>query len=103
MAGVKGRSGGPRPNSGGARPGAGRPPAESVFLDAPELSDAKSPREFLMALMNNAEADAKLRLDAAKALLSAEIRATEAKGKKEQKQEAAEAVAAGRFGLRAVK
>ena len=26
MAGVKGRSGGPRPNSGGARPGAGRKP-----------------------------------------------------------------------------
>lgn len=35
MAGVKGRSGGPRPNSGGARPGAGRkpktqPPSESA-------------------------------------------------------------------------
>lgn len=30
MAGVKGRSGGPRPNSGGARPGAGRKPGKKA-------------------------------------------------------------------------
>jgi hypothetical protein len=39
MAGVKGKSGGPRPNSGGARPGAGRKPkakpAESANVPAP--------------------------------------------------------------------
>jgi phage terminase small subunit len=42
MAGVKGRSGGPRPNSGGARPGAGRKPkpkAPAVAI-APEVAQA---------------------------------------------------------------
>jgi phage terminase small subunit len=34
MAGVKGRSGGPRPNSGGKRPGAGRPRKPPVPIDA---------------------------------------------------------------------
>ena len=38
MAGVKGRSGGPRPNSGGKRPGAGRPrkppkPIDAVYVE----------------------------------------------------------------------
>lgn len=37
MAGVKGKSGGPRVNAGGARPGAGRKPAETVFI-APEVA-----------------------------------------------------------------
>lgn len=32
MAGVKGKSGGPRKNSGGARPGAGRKPAKPVEI-----------------------------------------------------------------------
>lgn len=32
MAGVKGKSGGPRKNSGGARPGAGRKPAKPIEI-----------------------------------------------------------------------
>jgi hypothetical protein len=44
MAGVKGRSGGPRPNSGGARPGAGRPRKAVVPIDA--LSPTKEGSKF---------------------------------------------------------
>lgn len=95
MAGVKGKSGGPRPNSGGARPGAGRPKSAPVLIDDAQLK-TQNPKEFLASLMSNPEADIKLRAEAAKILLMAELRITEAKGKKEQKQEAAEKVA-GRF------
>lgn len=46
MAGVKGRSGGPRPNSGGARPGAGRKPK------APDVQPLSvSPLQFLESVM----------------------------------------------------
>lgn len=65
MAGVKGRSG-------GARPGAGRPKSPPELI-APRAFDGKtrfaSPLEFLLAVMNDATADAKVRVDAAKALL----------------------------------
>lgn len=40
MAGVKGRSGGPRPNSGGARPGAGRPTKEEQARRAAAAAEA---------------------------------------------------------------
>lgn len=79
MAGVKGKSGGPRAgaggpraNAGGARPGAGRPKSPPELI-APRAFDGKtrfaSPLEFLLAVMNDASADAKIRVDAAKALL----------------------------------
>lgn len=87
MAGTKGRSG-------GARAGAGRPPKEPNLLGF-EGYYSKSD-EFLEAVMNDRGTDVKLRVDAAKALLSAEIRRAEAGGKKEQKQAAAERVV-GRF------
>jgi hypothetical protein len=45
MAGVKGKSGGPRPNSGGARPGAGRKPSALLLLDVSEL-DAAEPMDL---------------------------------------------------------
>ena len=51
------------------------------------------PTQFLTALMNDVEADIKLRADAAKALLSAQIRKAENGGKKEARQEAAKQVA----------
>jgi len=89
MAGVKGRSGGPRPNSGGARPGAGRPKLQPVIIEDAEMQTL-DPKEFLASLMGNPAADVRLRADAAKTLLMAELRMAEAKGKKEQKQEAAE-------------
>lgn len=90
MPGVKGRSG-------GARPGAGRPkkdPAEELTI---ATNGKQSPAEFLATVMNdNAVAD-KLRIDAAKALLSAEVRRVENGGKKEQAKAAAKTAGAGRF------
>lgn len=67
MAGVKGRSGGPRANSGGARPGAGRKPTK------PRKTRSKSyqtddPDEFLRAVMRDPQADFKDRMAAALAL-----------------------------------
>lgn len=67
MAGVKGRSGGPRPNSGGARPGAGRPPKAKDILQLSAIYD--DPEKFLRAVMNDSQTDAKIRVDAAKALM----------------------------------
>ena len=94
MAGVKGRSG-------GARPGAGRPPKEPEYLNLSGIYD--EPDKFLKAVMNDNGSEAKLRVDAAKALLSAQVRRAESGGKKAEKQEAAEKAAGGRFGLGAVK
>ena len=84
MAGVKGRSGGARPNS-------GPKPAEPVKLVLGVIYE--DPDKFLQAVMNDSETDAKLRVDAAKALLSAQVRRAENGGKKDAKQEAAKQVA----------
>lgn len=89
MAGVKGRSGGARPNS-GPKP---RPP---VLLDSTDLLTS-SPVQFLTALMNDPAADIKVRADAAKALLAAELRKADAQGKKAQQADAAAKVAGGKF------
>lgn len=96
MAGVKGKSGGARPNSGGARPGAGRKPKEPVLIDSQALLTS-DPKQFLTALMNDVQADVKIRADAAKALLSAELRMAESKGKKVEKQDAAKKASGGKF------
>lgn len=61
---------------------------------------AEDPLEFFKGMMNDLEADPKLRLDAAKALASFTVSKPGEKGKKEQVQEAAEQIASGRFGLR---
>jgi phage terminase small subunit len=91
MAGVKGRSGGPRPNSGGARPGAGRKPKEPEILALAATYD--DPERFLRAVMNDSATDAKIRVDAAKALMPY-IHAKKGEGgKKEQKQAEAQKVA----------
>jgi len=96
MAGVKGRSGGPRPNSGGARPGAGRPPNQPQKLEvqsvAPEAMAHQDPKLFLLSLMNDSEADVRLRVDAAKALMPFLYAKMGETGKKEQKQENAEKI-----------
>ena len=84
MAGKPGRSG-------GSRPGAGRPPKEPVMLDVNVIYD--EPDKFLKAVMNDSGTDAKLRVDAAKALLSAQVRRAENGGKKEEKAAAAAKVA----------
>lgn len=84
MAGVKGRSGGARPNS-------GPKPKEPVYLALSTVYD--DPDKFLKAVMNDSGTDAKLRVDAAKALLSAQVRRAENGGKKEEKAAAAKKVA----------
>lgn len=84
MAGVKGRSGGARPNS-------GPKPKEPQYLSLSAIYE--EPEKFLQAVMNDSGSDGKLRVDAAKALLSAKVRRAEHGGKKEQLQAAAKKVA----------
>lgn len=90
MAGVKGKSGGPRANAGGVRPGAGRKPSK------PKKSKAKAyqttdPDEFLRALMADPNADFKDRMAAAMALKKTGKEAGPV-GKREQSQQAAQAL-----------
>ena len=66
MAGVKGKSGGPRANAGGARPGAGRPKSPPELVGSTNFAN---PMDFLQWVMNSKAADLKIRVDAAKALL----------------------------------
>lgn len=84
MAGVKGRSG-------GARPGAGRPKKEPEVL--PLSAHYDDPLKFLKAVMNDSGAEAKLRIDAAKALMPFVHQKLGEGGKKEQQKEAANKVA----------
>lgn len=94
MAGKPGRSG-------GTRPGAGRPAKEVQKLDVPvpvgETLAHKDPKVFLLALMNDLEADVKLRADAAKALMPFMHTKLGEGGKKDQRQDAAKKVAGGKF------
>ena len=87
MTGVKGRSG-------GARPGAGRKPKEPAVLPLSVQYD--DPLAFLKAVMNDAGSEAKIRVDAAKALMPFVHQKLGEGGKKEQQKEAAHK-AAGRF------
>ena len=99
MAGVKGRSGGPRPNSGGARAGAGRPKKEPAVLVLSATYD--DPEKFLRAVMNDSGSEAKLRVDAAKALMPfIHAKKGDSSGKKEDAAGRSKAAAAGKFGVR---
>lgn len=95
MAGVKGRSGGARPNS-------GPKPKEPVKLDIPvpvtETLAHKDPKVFLLALMNDLKADVKLRADAAKALMPFMHTKLGDVGKKDEKAQAAKKASSGKFG-----
>jgi phage terminase small subunit len=88
MAGKPGRSG-------GVRPGAGRKPKEPVYLTLSTVYG--EPDKFLKAVMNDSGTDAKLRVDAAKALLSAQVRRAENGGKKQEQADAAKKAAGGKF------
>ena len=94
MAGKPGRSG-------GARPGSGPKPKEAQKLTIPvPVGDSlahKDPKVFLLALMNDLEADVKLRADAAKALMPFMHTKLGEGGKKDQQQDAAKRVAGGKF------
>lgn len=60
-------------------------------------AQAGDPLEFMRSMMNDLEAEPKLRLDAAKALASFTVTKPGEQGKKEQKATAAQAAAKGRF------
>ena len=88
MAGAKGRSG-------GARTGAGRPPKEPTFINLGTTYD--DPEKFLRAVMNDTQTDAKLRVDAAKALMPF-VHQRKAPG---TAKDAAKPAASGRYAARA--
>ena len=55
MTGVKGKSGGPRPNSGGARPNSGGArPGAGRKAKPPAATDERDPLQFLLAVMRGA-------------------------------------------------
>lgn len=106
---------------GGKREGAGRKKAEPVKLNVPvpaqvapvehaievkrELIETdqltlahKDPKVFLLALMNDLEADIKLRADAAKSLMPFMHMKKGEGGIKDVRQEAAKKAATGKFG-----
>jgi phage terminase small subunit len=61
-------------------------------------AQAGDPLEFMRTMMNDLEAEPKLRLDAAKALAAFTVAKPGEQGKKDQKADAAKKASAGRFG-----
>lgn len=92
---------------GGARPGSGRKPKpkEAEMLDLSSvMADAlthKDPKAFLLAVMNDGMSDAKLRVDAAKALMPFMHQKKGEGGIKDAQQDAAKKAGAGKFGASA--
>jgi phage terminase small subunit len=99
MAGTKGHSGGARPNTGGARPGAGRKKKPPVLLPPSLAAEGEEPESLrqLRAIMRDVSLDAKLRLDAAKALAPYEAVRKGEVGKKVGQAAAAKTAAVGKF------
>lgn len=92
MAGVKGRSGGPRENAGGSRPGAGRKPVPPKKRRAKRY-ETQDPDDFLRAVMADPMADFKDRMAAALALKKTG-NGGQPPGKKQQQADAAHGVVA---------
>jgi phage terminase small subunit len=94
MAGKSGRSG-------GARVGAGRPAKPPAKLKDSDLLmkalQQGNPKAFLLAVMADSDNDARLRVDAAKALLPYEFQKVADSGKKEEQLAAVQRVMKGRF------
>ena len=88
-----------------AKPGSKKPPAqdldengeESTF-DFSKAMTFTDPKAFLIATMNDYDADAKLRVDAAKALMPFIHPRKSEGGKKEEKEHAAKTASKGKFG-----
>ena len=102
MAGKPGMKGG-----GGKREGSGRKvePIKTIAIAVPDGLGAslahKDPKIFLLALMNDLEADVKVRADAAKALLPFMCQKVADAGIKDARQDAAKKAGAGKFGASA--
>jgi phage terminase small subunit len=77
-----------------ARPGPTAPPLGDDLIDIPATAD---PIEFLTTIMNEPAADLRFRIDAAKAMLPFKHQKLGEGGKKDQKQDAAKKVGAGKF------
>lgn len=88
MAGQPGRSG-------GARPGAGRPPKDKDILEIAATYD--DPLKFLKAVMNDSATEAKMRVDAAKAMLPYVHQKLGEGGKKDAAADAAKKAGSGKF------
>lgn len=114
MAGVKGRSGGPRPNSGGKRPGAGRKPkavpnspndgqadkAEGAKSPAVPAVPDQDPLDFLLTVQNSPNAPLKDRIRAAVAAAQYKHKKTGDGGKREEDAAKAGKAAKGKYGVR---
>lgn len=99
MSGVKGRSGGARPNTGGARPGAGRKPAPKPEVVPVEPRGEDDPLKLLLDIAYGRVAVAPDQLKAAIAAVQYTHTRARDGGKKEAAQEKAK-TAAGKFGAR---
>lgn len=100
MAGVKGRSGGARPNTGGARPGAGRKPKPVEPLSV-DVTDDTTPLAFLLSVQNDAGADPQLRVRAAIAAAQYMHLKKGDGGIKDERADKAKQAASGKFGAAA--
>lgn len=94
MAGVKGKSGGPRKNSGGARPGAGRPKKENPV---PTLIDECDMLKLLQDVALGCVDATALQVRAAIAAVQYTHTKKADGGKKEDRADKAKQVAAGKF------
>lgn len=88
--------------------GAGFEEATEAGFDLAQAMRHSDPKDFLLAVMNDFGSEAKLRVDAAKALMPFVHQRKGDAGKKQDKQDAAKQAGSGRFGtgappLRAVK
>ena len=96
MAGVKGRSGGPRANSGGARPGAGakpKPKPEPFVIADGEVD----PLTYLLGVMRGEIVPTQEQLKAAIAAAQYVHRKVGEGGKKDERATAAKVAATGKF------
>lgn len=82
--------------SGGARPGAGRKPKAPAIL-APSTSMLNDPKGFLLAVMSDPANEARMRIDAAKALMPYMHEKVAEPGKKDAKRAAAKTAGKGKF------
>jgi phage terminase small subunit len=94
MAGVKGRSGGPRPNSGGARPGAGRKPKPK---QEPAVVGQIDPLAFLQGVMRGEIDATALQVRAAVAAAQYVHTKKHDGGKRDDAADAAKKAARGKF------
>lgn len=94
MAGVKGKSGGPRKNSGGSRPGAGRQRKKPI---QPAQTDERDPVKFLLDVMQGVVVASNMQLRAAIAAAQyTNIKKADG-GKKEEQADKAQKAATGKF------